>query len=92
MAEAHKSHTKEYIVIFVLLTVLTVVEIYVPEWNASYAVRAWSLTALALAKAWLVAYYFMHLKEESKWMKFIAAIPISAAIYAGALMLESMYR
>jgi cytochrome c oxidase subunit 4 len=34
----------------------------------------------------------MHLKEETRWMKLIAAIPLSAALYAAALILEAMYR
>jgi cytochrome c oxidase subunit 4 len=34
----------------------------------------------------------MHLKEETAWLKYIAAVPISAAFYAAALVLEGMYR
>ena len=41
------------------------------------------------AKAFVVAYWYMHLKEENKWLKFIAAIPISAFIYAVVVILES---
>ncbi|MDA9189446.1 cytochrome C oxidase subunit IV family protein [bacterium] len=92
MEHAHKSHAKQYMVVFAALTILTVLEVFIPAWDASYAIKASSLTALALIKAFLVAYYFMHLNEESGWTKFIAAIPLSAALYAIVLMLESVYR
>lgn len=47
---------------------------------------------MAIGKAVAVAYWYMHLDEDTSWMKFIAAIPISAAIYAGVVILESLYR
>ncbi len=92
MSAHHKSHTKEYLVIFFALTILTIIELFIPGLDTAYAFKASSLTLLALGKAFLVAYFYMHLKEESRWLKFIAAIPISAAIYAVVLILESMYR
>jgi cytochrome c oxidase subunit 4 len=88
----HKSHTKEYIIVFFVLTILTVLEIKIPELDTAYVYKAIGLVGLALGKALIVAYYYMHLKEETKWLKFIAAIPISAAFYATALILESAYR
>ena len=88
----HQSHTKEYLIIFAILGLLTVVELYVPEMDVAYAKKAISLTLLAVAKAFCVAYFYMHLKEETKWMKFIAAIPISAFLYFFALVLETTYR
>ena len=94
MAEgAHKSHTKEYMFIFGLLTLLTVLELFIPGMeNLSTFAKGSGLTALAIGKAFLVAYFFMHLKEEKAWLKFIAAIPISAALYAVVVILESMAR
>ncbi len=89
---AHKSHKKEYIIIFFVLAILTAIEIAIPEYVKNYGLKASSLTLLAVGKAAIVAYYYMHLKEESKWMKFIALIPLSAAVYAGVLILESIYR
>lgn len=89
----HKSHKKEYIFIFVLLAVLTAIEIWVAEIpGISKFGKGSSLTALAVGKAFLVAYYYMHLKEETKWLKFIAAIPITAGVYATVLCLEAMYK
>lgn len=89
----HKSHKKEYMIIFVVLAVLTGLEIWVAEVNGISKVgKGSALTFLAVAKAFLVAYYYMHLKEDTKWMKFIAAVPIMAGVYATVLCLEAIYK
>lgn len=88
----HKSHTKEYVIVFFVLTFLTILELMIPGLNTLYAYKATGLISLAVGKALVVAYFYMHLKEETAWLKFIAAIPISAAIFAVVLILESMYR
>lgn len=90
---AHKSHKKEYIIIFIVLGVLTVLEIGVAEINGiGKFVKGSSLTLLAVAKALLVAMYYMHLKEETRWLKFIAAIPILAAVFATVVCLEGYFK
>lgn len=89
----HKSHKKEYIIIFVVLAVLTALEIWVAEVKELSKVgKGSALTFLAVGKAFLVAYYYMHLKEETKWTKFIAAVPLMAAFYATVLCLEAIYK
>ncbi len=89
---AHKSHTKEYVIIFFILTFLTVVELLIPGLDTPYAYKAAGLIGLAVGKACIVAYFYMHLKEETAWLKFIAAIPVTAVLYAVGLILESAYR
>lgn len=92
-AVPHKSHKKEYIIIFVALAVLTAIEIWMAEIpGISKMNKGLGLTGLAVGKAFLVAYYYMHLKEETKWMKFIAAVPIMAGVYATVLCLEAIYK
>ncbi|MCY4643999.1 MAG: cytochrome C oxidase subunit IV family protein [Bacteriovoracales bacterium] len=91
MAE-YVSHKKEYILIFVALALLTVLELFVPEMEATKVTKGTILTLLAVVKAGMVAWYFMHLKEERGWLKFIALIPISAFLYAVVLILEILYR
>ncbi len=89
----HHSHKKLYIVIFFALAALTGLELLIPELqNVSKIMKGSALTLLAFGKAFLVAYFYMHLNEEKGWLKFIAAIPISAGIYATVVILESMYR
>jgi caa(3)-type oxidase subunit IV len=91
-AHTHKSHTVEYIIVFVVLTLLTAIELAIPNFTIPYSQKAIALVGLAVGKACIVAYFYMHLKEEKTWLKLIAALPISAAIYACILMLESVYR
>lgn len=89
----HKSHKKEYFIVFIALAVLTALEIWVAEIKSLSAfAKGSSLTLLAVGKAFLVAYSYMHLKDETKWMKFIAAVPVMAALYATVLCLEATYK
>jgi len=89
MAEGAHSHTKKYLIIFAILAVLTAIEIAIPEMSLDYTLHAVSLSFLAVIKAGLVGWYYMHLEFESNWLKFISLIPISAFIYAVVLMLET---
>jgi caa(3)-type oxidase subunit IV len=92
-AHEHKSHKKEYIVIFVILALLTAIEIWAAELKAlSKFQKGSALTFLAVGKAFIVAYYYMHLKEETRWMKLIAAVPIMAGVYATVLCLEATFK
>lgn len=88
----HHSHKKLYIIIFFALAILTGVELLIPELSVAYSLKASSLVGLALGKAFLVAYFYMHLNEDTKWLKYIAAVPCSAFLYAAVLIAESMFR
>lgn len=90
--QPYKSHAKLYFLIFLLLGVLTIAELIAAEAGWSYAMKASSLTILAIGKALAVAYWYMHLNEEKAALKWIAAVPISAALYAAVLIVESMFR
>ncbi len=89
---SHKSHKKEYFKVFFILTALTIVELIVPAMKISQFAKGSSLTLLALGKACIVGWSYMHLKDETKWMRFIALVPISAFAYAAMVILESLYR
>lgn len=89
---SHKSHKKEYFAVFIALAVLTIIELLIPDMKITKFAKGSSLTLLAFGKAAIVAWYYMHLKEESKWMRFVALIPISALVYALVVILESLYR
>ncbi len=86
------SHKKEYFKIFFILTALTIVELIIPNMTLSQFAKGSSLTLLALGKACIVAWSYMHLKDETKWMRFVAMIPIAAFFYAIMVVLESLYR
>lgn len=89
----HKSHTKEYLIVFAVLAFLTILEVMIPGLeNAAYVFKFISLILLAVGKASVVAYFYMHLKDETAWLKFIAGIPIFAAGFPVVVILDSMYR
>lgn len=91
--QVYHSHKKKYFMVFLFLGVLTIAELIVADgMELAYMWKAIWLTVLALVKAWAVAYWYMHLEEETAWTKFIAAIPISAFIYAVVVILESVAR
>ena len=90
--QVHHSHTKKYLYVFAGLAFMTILELIAAEVLSNYILKASSLTALAIGKAFTVAYWFMHLEDEKAWLKFIAAIPISAVLYTTVLILERLYR
>jgi cytochrome c oxidase subunit 4 len=71
---AHKE--PNYMMVFVALTVLTGAEIGVVFMPMSKVVIGFILVILALAKAALVALYFMHLKYEKFALGVIALTPL----------------
>ncbi len=77
MADAHRH--PNYMNIFWILTILTVVEIGVVFLPFGKVTNGTMLCALALGKAVLVAAYFMHLKFETKTMTWIAFTPLVIA-------------
>lgn len=91
----HHSHVGTYITILLILAFLTAVEIFVPEVYAAEESRHTKmllLVGLAIAKAWFVAMFFMHLKWERPWLGWIALMPAYMGVAAVLLMLESHYR
>jgi cytochrome c oxidase subunit 4 len=85
---------KEYWVVFLVLFILTVLEVavvYIPGIRKGLLVSA--LVALAVAKAVCVALFYMHLKHETKIMKLTVLIPMATpALYAIVLILEAAWR
>ena len=65
-----------YIAVFIYLALLTGAELGIYGMGLPRTVMIGSLVALALAKAVLVAMYFMHLSMERKGLWIIAAIPL----------------
>ncbi len=52
-----------------------------------------SLVGMALTKAALVGFFFMHLKHETKFLRWTVALPMLApTLYAIVLMSEAAWR
>jgi cytochrome c oxidase subunit 4 len=77
MAGEHKH--PNYMAIFWLLAVLTVVELIVVFLPFGKMVNGTLLCALAVGKAAVVAMYFMHLKFETRTLGLIAITPLAIA-------------
>lgn len=90
----HKPNRKEYWIIFVALVVLTVLEVGVAQVpGISKTLMRLSLVGMALAKAGLVALFYMHLKHETRVLRLTVAIPLATpALYAVILISEAAWR
>jgi cytochrome c oxidase subunit IV len=76
-ADSHKH--PNYMAIFWMLAILTVVELIVIFLPFGKFTNGVLLCALALGKAALVAMYFMHLKFEARTLGLIAVTPLAIA-------------
>jgi caa(3)-type oxidase subunit IV len=91
MAGGHSK--KEYFVVFVVLTVLTAIEVAIKYLSISRAAMVTGLVGLAISKAICVAMFYMHLKSETRSLKLVVAVPMAfPLIYACVLIAEAMYR
>ena len=81
-----KDHAEpNYWMVWLALAILTVIELLVARVQGARAFVIFSLCALALAKAALVAAYFMHLKFEKYALILIVLSPLllSGILYIG---------
>ena len=91
----HKPNRREYVVIWAWLAGLTVLEVGVAYTQSVLGKVALvtALVGLALAKAACVALFYMHLKHETKVMRWTVALPLLfPALYAFILIAEGIYR
>jgi cytochrome c oxidase subunit 4 len=79
MAEGHKE--PNYMAIFWWLLALTILEVIAAIIPINYGLKAALLVAFALAKALLVAMYFMHLRFETKTLGAIVLTPLVLCIF-----------
>ncbi len=81
-----KDHAEpNYWMVWLALAILTVIELLVARVQGARAFVIFSLCALALAKAALVAAYFMHLKFEKYALILVVLSPLvlSGILYVG---------
>ena len=101
-AEHHASR-KASLVTFLCLVVLTVLEVLLAmtqiEGSALYNAQMsrnqvfWGLILLAAGNGFLVIFYFMNLRFESKTLKQMVFVPLSAPVlYALVLIAEAIWR
>jgi caa(3)-type oxidase subunit IV len=91
----HAEHpsVKHYIKIFVLLAVLTAVELAVVLFKLPKTWLVLSLVVLAAWKAVLVAMHFMHLKMDPRRLSFTVIAPVVALlIFVLIISFESLVK
>lgn len=86
---AHSHHN--YIKIFIILSVLTAVEVGVTFLGLPRTLLVALLVGLAVWKAALVALHFMHLKVEKKTLTIIAVIPFILCVFLSLMLLPDIY-
>ena len=86
---AHAHHN--YIKIFIILSVLTAVEVGVTFLGLPRKLLVTLLVGLAVWKAALVALHFMHLKIEKKTLMIVAVIPFILCVFLSLMLLPDIY-
>lgn len=86
---AHSHHN--YIKIFIILSVLTAVEVGVTFLGLPRTLLVALLVGLAVWKAALVALHFMHLKIEKKTLTIVAIIPFILCVFLSLMLLPDIY-
>jgi cytochrome c oxidase subunit 4 len=85
---AHAEHPEpNYMLVFILLAVLTGVEVGIVFLPLAKIFIGLMLVILAFTKAVMVAAYFMHLKFENKTLAIIAFTPIMLCVFLMLMLL-----
>jgi cytochrome c oxidase subunit 4 len=83
---------KQYLAVAGVLAVFTLLEIGVVYTGLPRGVIITALVGLAVSKALAVALYYMHLKHETKYLRYVLGLPmLFPPLYAVILMLEAMW-
>jgi caa(3)-type oxidase subunit IV len=86
----HASHRRDYIRIFWVLLVLTIIEVALSSAKIDKRIISAFMIALALTKASFVGLYYMHLKYEKRSLLWLAFLPLPlAGSYAVFLLLDA---
>ena len=89
------SRARQYLIIFFVLFLLTIVEVGVAyvQGHKTEVVVVVVLFALALVKAACVALFFMHLKWETRVLRATVVVPLGLPVlYALILITEAAWR
>lgn len=86
---AHSQHN--YIKIFIILSVLTAVEIAITFLGLPRTLLVAMLVGLAVWKAALVALHFMHLKLEKKTLTVVALVPFVLCVFLSLMLLPDIF-
>jgi cytochrome c oxidase subunit 4 len=87
------SRARQYLIIFLVLFLLTVIEVGVAYVQGHRTEVVVALFALAVVKAACVALFFMHLKWETRILRATVVVPLALPVlYALILITEAAWR
>ncbi|SFW38236.1 Cytochrome C oxidase subunit IV [Sinomicrobium oceani] len=100
-AHAHESNVKRIWTVFVILSVVTIVEVALgivrPEWSMAHIIGMkilnWIFIILTIVKAYYIAWAFMHLEGEKGAFRWSIVLPLIILIpyLAFILLTEGSY-
>jgi len=89
-SEGHgHADVRTYLVVLAILAVVTVVEVgtyFVPWFEEHRSVLFWSLSAMAIAKFWLVVGFYMHLHYDASYYRRVFVVPVVIAVIMTAVV------
>ncbi|THD69577.1 cytochrome C oxidase subunit IV [Robertkochia marina] len=101
MAHAHESNTSRIWTVFIILSVVTIVEVALgivkPEWSmvpvVGMKILNWIFIILTIVKAYYIAWAFMHLEGEKGSFRWSIVLPLVILIpyLAFILLVEGNY-
>ena len=87
--EKKVSHVRTYFYVFLILAAITAFEIYLNSLAIVQEIQNGLFLSLSLAKAALVAAFFMHLRTDSKIFTYIFLLPVLLFIMFAYLTIAS---
>jgi caa(3)-type oxidase subunit IV len=90
--EQLKAARKKYMNVFYGLIVLTIIELIIVALPIGKFWITIGVAVFSSAKAVVVGWYYMHLEYETRWLQFVAALPVIAFGYAFVLMADAPKR
>jgi caa(3)-type oxidase subunit IV len=85
--EEARGRWRIYLTVFVLLFVLTVSELYVNKIIEGKAGQVAILVVLMMSKATLVVLYYMHLRYESRVLRWVVLVVFFAAVFFVSILI-----
>lgn len=85
-----KSNVKHYIIVFAWLAIITLLELGAVMVQMPHHALVLFILGTALAKAVLIALFFMHLKSERKIVWWIPGVPILLALFFVLMLFPDM--
>ena len=76
-----------YVGVFVVLAIVTAVEVFISGAGLDRTAMVAILLALATSKALLVVLFYMHLKYDTKWYSYAMLFPVFMALVLTAVVI-----